>query len=146
MNTKNFLIGGIVGGVLYFLLGYLFYGVLLNDFFHDHPGAATNVERTMEQFEWWALIAGNVLFGFLLSYIFAKAGVSTLSNGLVTGGIIGFLMCTSVSLTMYGHTNVMSKQGMAADIATFTVMSAIVGAVIGAVNGMLNRTAVKATV
>lgn len=139
MNTKNFLIGGIVGGVLYFFLGYLFYGVLLTDFFREHPGTATNVEREPENMVWWALILGNLLFGFLLAYIFAKAGVSTLSNGLVTGGIVGFLFCTSIQLTMYGHTNIMSKQGMAADIAAFTVISAIVGAVIGAVMGMLNR-------
>ena len=140
MNTKNFLIGGIVGGVVYFLLGYLFYGVLLTDFFRDHPGTATNVDRGMENMVWWSLILGNLLFGFLLAYIFAKAGVSTVSNGLVTGGIVGFLMCSSIQLTMYGTTNIMSKQGMAAEIAAFTVMSAIVGAVIAAVIGMLNRT------
>lgn len=140
MNTKNFLIGGFVGGVVYFLLGYLFYGVLLTDFFREHPGTATNVERGMDQMVWWSLIAGNLLFGFLLAYIFAKAGISTLSNGLVTGGILGFLMCASIQLTMYGTTNIMSKQGMAAEIVAFTVMSAIVGAVIGAIMGMLNRT------
>lgn len=139
MNTKNFLIGGIVGGVAYFLLGYLFYGVLLTDFFREHPGTATNVERGMDQMVWWSLILGNLLFGFLLAYVFAKAGISSLSRGLITGGIIGFLTCASVQFTMYGTTNIMSKQGMAAEIVAFTIMSAIVGAIVGAVMGMSNK-------
>lgn len=139
MNTKNFLIGGIVGGVLYFLLGWLFYGNLMNQFFTDHPGTATNVERAADQMEWWALALGNLLFGFLLAYVFSKSGVSTLTSGLITGGIIGLLASSGVDFTMYGTSNIMSKKAMVADIATFTVMSAIVGAIIGAVNGMLNR-------
>lgn len=140
MNTKNFLIGGIVGGVIFFLLGWLFYGNLLAQYFHDHPGTATNVERAMDQFQWWALILGNLFSGFLLAYIFSKAGVSTLSAGLVTGAIIGFLMSSSIDLIMYATTNISSKRAMVADIATFTVMSAIAGAVIGAVTGMANKT------
>lgn len=139
MNTKNFMVGGLVGGVVYFLLGWLFYGNLMTQFFRDNPGTATNVERPMDQMVWWALILGHLLFGFLLSYIFAKSGVSTLTNGLVTGAVVGFLMCSAVDLTMYGTTNISSKKGVVADIAIFTVMSAIVGAVIGAVNGALNK-------
>jgi uncharacterized membrane protein len=139
MNTKNFLIGGLVGGVVYFLLGWLFYGNLMNQYFMDHPGTATNVHRPMEQMEWWALIAGNLLFGFLLAYVFSKSGVSTLSSGLITGGMVGLLACSAFDLTMYGTTNIASKSAMVADIAVFTIMSAIVGAVIGAVIGMMNR-------
>lgn len=145
MNTKNFLIGGIVGGVLYFLLGYLFYGNLLAQYFKDNPGTATNVDRAIEHFEWWALILGNLLLGFLLAYVFSKSGVSTLSSGLITGGIVGLLASSATDLTMYGTTNIMSKNGMVASIATFTVMSAIVGAVLGAVIGMLNRKTVTTT-
>ncbi len=142
MNTKNFLIGGIVGGIVFFLLGWLFYGNLLSQYFHDHPGTATGVERTMEQFEWWALILGNLFWGLVLSYVFCKSGVSTLSSGLITGGILGLLIACAIDMTMYGTTNIMSTSAMAADIATFTVMSAIAGAVIGAVIGMLNKASV----
>jgi hypothetical protein len=145
MNTKNFIIGGIVGGVVFFLLGWLVYGNLLTQYFQDHPGTATNVDRAMDQYEWWALILGNLLFGFLLSYIFAKAGVATLTNGLITGAVVGFLMCSAIDLTLYGTTNIASKRAIAADIVAFTVMSAIVGAVIGAVNGTLNKSTVTTT-
>ena len=140
MNMKKLLIGGIVGGIVYFLLGWLFYGNLLNQYFKDHPGAVTGVERTMEQFQWWALILGNILSGFLIAYVFSKSAVSSLASGFVVGGILGFLMSCSYDLVMYGTTNIISKRAMAADVVTFTVISAIVGAVVGAIMGMGNKT------
>ena len=141
MNTKNLLLGGIAGGVVYFLLGWLFYGTLFAGYFHDHQGAATGVERKMEEMVWWALIAGNLIAGFLLSYIFSKAGVSTLSSGLITGAVIGLLMSCAMDLIMYATTNTISKSAMLADVGISTVMSAIAGAVVGAVMGMGNKTA-----
>ncbi len=140
MNTKNFLVGGIVGGIVYFLLGWLFYGNLMMQYFHDHAGTATGVERVMDNFEWWALILGNLSAGLLIAYVFTKSGVSTLMSGLITGGILGFLISAFFDFSMYGTTNIMSKESLFADIAIFTVISAIAGAVVGAVIGMLNRT------
>jgi uncharacterized membrane protein len=145
MNTKNFLIGGIVGGVVFFLLGYLFYGNLLAGFFHDHPGTATNVDRAMGDFQWWALILGNLFFGFFLAYVFIKSGVTTLTSGLIAGAVLGFLVSASIDLTMYGTTNIASKKMIAADIATTTLMAAIAGAVVAAVIGMLNKTKAVST-
>lgn len=136
MNTKNFLLGGIVGGVVFFLLGWLFYGNLFANYFHENPGTATNVDKVMDQIEWWALALGNLLTGFLYAYIFAKSGVSTLMSGLITGGIVGLLMGASIDLIMYGVSNIMSKHTLVADIGISTAMGAIAGAVIGAVMGM----------
>ena len=141
MNTKNFFIGGIVGGIVFFLLGWLFYGTLLAGYFHEHPGTATGVEKPMDQMIWWALILGNIMSGFLLAYVFSKSGVATMVSGLITGGVLGFLMSVSYDLIMFATTNITSKHSMVADIATFTVMSAIAGAVVGAVMGMGNKTA-----
>ena len=139
MNTKNFLVGALIGGVVYFLLGWLLYGNLLHQYYLDHPGAVSNIDRTMDQFQWWALALGNLLFGCLLAYVFARSGVSTLAGGLVVGGILGLFECAAIDMVMYGTTNIISKRWMVADIAAFTGMSAITGAVIGAVNGMMNR-------
>ena len=140
MKTKNFFLGGIVGGIVYFLLGYLFYGVLLKQYFADHPGTVTGIDRTMEQFQWWALGLGNLLLGFLLAYVFSKSGISSMSSGLVTGAVIGFLMHSSYDLIMYSTTNAMSKHALMAGVGTFTVMSAITGAIVAAVMGMGKKT------
>ncbi len=136
MDIKKLLMGGIVGGILYFGLGYLVYGNLLMKFMQDHPGTALNVDRAEADIQFMYLIIGNLAQGFLLAYIFVKGNVGSLGSGLVTGGIVGLLMCVGINSIMYAVSNITSKTAMAADVAAFTVISAVVGAVVGAVMGM----------
>lgn len=140
MNSKKFLIGGLAGGIIYFFLGYLFYGKLLSDFFHSNAGTATGVDRVMDQFEWWSLILGNVLSGCLLSYVFVKSNVNSAGSGLVTGGVIGLLAAASHDFISYGVTNLMNNTGTLGDICTFTLVSAIAGAIVGWVCGLIAKT------
>ncbi len=44
MNTNKILLAGLIGGVVAFVLGFLFYGVLLTDFFEANAGSATELE------------------------------------------------------------------------------------------------------
>ena len=142
MNTKNFIIGGIVGGVVFFLLGWLFYGNLLADFFAKNSGYGS---EDMAEFKWWALILGNVFSGLLLAYVFLKSGVATVSAGAVTGAVIGFFMTGSIDLIMFGTTKMLNKSSLMTDIAVSTFMSAIAGAVIVLVINMLNKSTVSNT-
>ncbi len=139
MDIKKVLIGGIVGGILYFLLGWLIYGMLLMDFMKSHSGLATNVDKAEMDFLYLAV--GNLAMGFLLAYVFVKSNVSSLAGGLITGGVIGALVSVGVDCMMYGTTNVISKTAMAADVAAMTVISAVVGAVVGMVLGMIKKAA-----
>ena len=141
MDIKKLLMGGIVGGILFFGLGYLIYGNLLTGFFQKHPGTATGVDRAMADFEFLYLAIGNLAMGFLLAYVFVKSNVNSLAGGLVTGGIIGALVSVAYDCIMYGTTNIISKTAMAADVAATTVMCAIVGAVVGMVLGMGKKAA-----
>ena len=143
MNTKKFLIGGIVGGIVYFLLGYLFYGNLLSDFFKNNAGTAKDVDRAMDQFVWWSLALGNILGGCLLAYVFIKSNVGSIGSGLVTGAVIGLLVASAHNFIMYGVSNLTSLTGVIGDIGTFTVMSAITGAVVGWVCGLIGKPSVS---
>ena len=145
MNAKKFLIGGLVGGIIYFLLGWLFYGNLLSDFFHKNAGTATGVDRAMDQFEWWSLALGNLLSGCLLSYVFVKSNVGSAGSGLVTGAAIGLLTAASHDFIMYGVSNLMNTTAVLAGIGTFTLMSAITGAIVGWVCGFIGKTSVTNT-
>jgi hypothetical protein len=136
MDIKKLLTGGIVGGILFFGLGYLIYGNLLAGFMQKHPGTATGVDRAMEDIQFLYLAIGNLAMGFLLAYIFVKSNVSSLGGGLVTGGVVGALVSVGFNCVMYATTHVTSKTAMAADVAAFTVMCAIVGAVLGMIMGM----------
>jgi uncharacterized membrane protein len=139
MNTKKFLIGGLVGGIVYFFLGYLFYGNLFADFFAKNAGSATGVARPMDQFVWWSLTLGNILSGCLLSYVFVKSKISSVGSGMLTGAVIGLLTAASYNLTMYATSNLMNTTSLIGDVAIFAVMSAISGAVVAWVFGLIGK-------
>ena len=136
MDIKKLFIGGIVGGILFFGLGYLIYGNLLAGFMQKHPGTATGVGRAMEDFQFLYLAIANLALGFMLAFVFAKSNVNSVAGGIVTGGIIGALVSVGYDCMTYATTNVTSKTAMAADVAATTVMCAIVGAVLGMLMGM----------
>jgi len=134
MNTKKFFIGGIVGGIIYLLLGWLAYGKLLVDYFSKHHGITSGFMRDPTAMPFLAyLILGNLLSGFLLAYVFAKATVNSFGSGLVAGGIIGFLVSSGYDCINYATTTLMSRPEILADVITYTIISAITGAIIGAI-------------
>ncbi|MEO7990622.1 MAG: hypothetical protein ABI663_13835 [Chryseolinea sp.] len=136
MDTKKFLISTITGGIVYFLLGFLVYALLLDSFFESHSGTATGVEKTIEM-QYWPLFVGNLAQAALLSYVFIKwAHIKTFSAGFSAGFIIGFLMTLGHYLIQYDTTNIMDLTGTIAEVAVYSIMTAIVGGVVGAVIGM----------
>jgi hypothetical protein len=136
MNTSKFLVGGIIGGIVYFLLGYLVYGMLLKDFMASNMGTATGVMKPMDDIVWWALIVGNLFNGLALSYILSKAGVRSAGAGAGIGFVAALLICAAFDFTWLGISNVNTLKGSLVDIAAAAVMGAIVGAVIGVYLGM----------
>ena len=133
MDTKKFLTGTVVGGIAYFILGYLFYAVLFGDFFAANSGGATGVDKT-ENMVWWSLILGNLVGAALLTYIFLKwAHISTFKSGLRAGAVIGLLMGLSFDLVMYATSYLLNLQAALMDAVIYTVMTALVGGAIGAV-------------
>ena len=137
MNTNKFLIGGIIGGIANFLLGWLVWGTLLMGFMNGHatePGKA--VMRTDENMIWWALIAANLLLGFLISYILNKSGVISASTGATIGAVVGLLMSGAIDLFNYAFMDLSnSAMTMVVDVLASVVVTAIVGAIIGWYNG-----------
>jgi hypothetical protein len=134
MNTKKFLIGGITGGVAFFLLGWLVYGILLMDFMTSHSNSTAGVFRPMADMIWWAMIVGNLAMGLLLSYVLSKAGITSLSAGFTTGAVVGLFWAVAVDCMMYAQVNLYDTTAMAADIAASIVVTGIVGGIIGWVN------------
>ena len=139
MDTKKFLIGTLAGGIVYFLLGFIVYALLLDSFFEAHSGTATGVEKTIEM-QYWPLFVGDLAQAALLSYIFIKwANIKTFSAGLSAGLVIGFLMTLGHYLIQYDTTNIMDITGTIAEVAAYSIMTAIVGGVVGAVIGMRSK-------
>lgn len=137
MNSKKFLIGTLVGGISFFLIGYLFYGVALTGFFTKHSTAPAGSMKAMNEILWWALILGNLAEAALLTWIFQRIGsIQSFSRGFSTGIVIGFFLGLSFDLIRYATGNNVDLTATLADVAVEAVMNGIVGGIIGAVLGM----------
>ncbi|MFV7236692.1 hypothetical protein [Flavobacterium sp. ZB4R12] len=126
---KNFLVSGIVGGIIYFLLGWLFYGILFKDAFPSNG----NENYVM-------IFLGCLTFGLFTAYIFTKwAGISNWITGFGAGAILGLFMAFYMNFFANSMklTHEINIQIMALDIAITVVMSALAGSVIALVNGKL---------
>lgn len=131
MNTSKFFLGGIIGGIINFFLGWLIYGMMLMSFMQAHSNNSSGAFRSETDMVWWALIVGCLASGFLLSYILSKSNIHTAASGASTGAVVGLLMGAAIDFGMYAQLTLWDTTAMAADIVASTVISAIVGAVIG---------------
>lgn len=128
MNVKNFIVGGIVGGVTDFLLGWLVYGIIL----HDATAETAGKENLP------IIFAGCLSFGFILSFVFSQGeGVNNWMSGMKMGAVIGVLMNLWYGFfhAMYDETVDIKMMAMSAVITLIT--AGIVGGVVATVNGKM---------
>jgi hypothetical protein len=136
MTAKTRILATLVGFVVLFLLGWLFYGFLLMDFYESNSGSASGVMRTDENMIWWALILGNLFQTYLLVYIFGNwANITTFSSGLKAGITIGLILGLAFNLTMYGTSNIMNMTSALVDPIVSAVMMGVTGGVVGMMLG-----------
>lgn len=119
MKVKNFLISGIVGGIVDFLLGWVCYGMLFKDLYPQN-------ENTKLLF----IFFGCMTFGLFIAYIFNKwAHITTPISGMKAGAIIGLF--SSLSMNFFMNANMEANyQNMAIDIAISTFIGMMMGAAI----------------
>jgi hypothetical protein len=128
MKTKNFVLAGIAGGITDFLLGWLFYGIVFIDYFHNEQ--MPNLAH---------IFLGCLTFGFLMSYILVRwANLVTFLAGLKVGAVIGLLLGLMNNFFMYSE-KAMDTEKFAFDVLIGITMGAIVGGVVALVNGMLSK-------
>ncbi len=133
------LIGGLIGGIAYFFLGFLIYGVLLDSYTKENCNQCS--ARPMEEFIWWALILSNLFWAYLLALIFGWTNTSGLSNGAQKGAVIGLLLAASFNFSSYSMTTMYnSMTPLFVEMAASIVMNTIVGGIIGWYYGMGNKT------
>lgn len=130
MKTKNFLVSGVVAGIIYFLLGWLFYGILFVDYFPDQPEEST---KTMV-----LIFLGCLTYGLFIAYIFTKwAQISTAGTGLKAGAVIGLFIALFYNFFNMAMMSETTYEMFAMDTAITVISTAIIGVVAGAVNGKM---------
>jgi len=124
MNAKKFLVSGVVGGIVNFLLGWLFYGILFESQFPVQEGQVMNL--TM-------IALACLVGGLFIAYIFTKwAHISNWQTGLQAGAIIGFFL--ALYYDFYDNADKTNAnidwQTMGLDVVLTVVMTALTAAVI----------------
>ncbi len=130
MNVKNFIVGGIVGGIVDFLMGWLVYGILLKDTFPKPEGAGA--ENMM------FIFMGCMCFGFLISFVFSQGeGISTMAAGIKMALGITLFMALSHCFFDSMYKDSMDVKMVAIDVVASMVLATVVGAAVAMVNGKM---------
>ena len=140
MNNKV-LMGGLAAGVVFFLLGWLLYGMLLMDTMANYAGPAYEAASRGADVDMLWLIIGNLAMGLFLAMVCGWAGSTSAGSGAGTGFWFGLLLGIGMDGMLLGTTNLMTVTGMVIDVLVFTLMCVVAGAVAGMVMGMSGRTA-----
>ncbi|MDZ7635064.1 MAG: hypothetical protein U5L72_11825 [Bacteroidales bacterium] len=121
--------GTVFGGIAYFLLGWLVWGILLMDFFSANMNQC--VSRPMDEMIWWAIILSNLVMALLLTLVLHWAKAKSIIDGLKYGALFGLLFGSGIGLSYWSMSTMYLNAGaMVTDILVSTVVMAIMGLII----------------
>lgn len=140
MNIRV-LLATVVGAVAIFLLGYLFFGILLEPY--TTAGEIPYAGLRKAPPDMLLLVLKNIIQAFLLVYIFEYlAGIRTFLGGMKAGATIMFLITLSLNLSLLSIMNLHTGYTPnILDLAGETVRAALGGGVIGAILGYRRKDA-----
>ena len=135
MNLKV-LGAAVAGGIANWLLGALFYLLLLGSYFGANHGDGVMKDPV----EMHYIILGCLFYGLLLAVIFDRwAGIKTLVTGAKAGAIIGLIAALAFNFWKLGDCYFFTSLVPAlVDTVVQTIMAAGTGAVVGWVLGRGN--------
>jgi hypothetical protein len=121
--------GTVFGGIVYFLLGWLVYGILMADFSLTNYNQCMN--RPSADMIWWAIILSNLIYALFLTLVLKWSGAKGWMDGLKTGALFGLLFGVTIDLSYYSMTTMfISISSMLVDMIVTTAMAAVIGTVI----------------
>jgi hypothetical protein len=129
VNTKQWVVGTIAGGIVLFVLGYVFFDLLLGDFYAANSGSATGVMREAPVF--WAVGVGAIAYTVLVLYALRSQGASvSMASGMKAGAIVGCLIWLCADFTLYGISNINTLTLAIVDPLVELVRGGITGAAV----------------
>jgi len=124
------IVAGVLGGVAFFLLGWLIWGIVLMDMMSQYSNASCM--KPEAEMNMMYMVIANLIWGFAFAYIFSNwSGAKSFSSGLVPGAIISVLIGVSFDLYSLAMTTMMtSTTPVFINIAANIVVGGIVGGLI----------------
>lgn len=126
MDLRTFFLSGLAGGLVDYILGYLFYGLIFPAYFVDE---VPNLPF---------ILMGCLTYGFLISYLFTRwANLTTYTAGLKLGSVLGLGIGLMNNFFSKSISSNVDYECFGLDVLIETVMGAIVGAIVAEINGAL---------
>lgn len=120
MNNKALFTSTLTGTIVYFLLGWLFYGILFKDLYPSNAGESMLF-----------IFLGCLFYALVFSLIYSRwAGVSTFKSGAVIGFILGTLYAISMSFFMVSSSGTLDTERFITEILIGMVTTGLMGGVI----------------
>src|SRR4030095_1607454 len=132
----------IVVGIVLFLLGWLFYGFLLANFFKEYYGHLSRGDADMKV---WAFGVASFIQAFFLYLIYSKGyqGGSPIMEGFRFGSLIGLLSGVPYVFFTWGGMPVQAK-GVIVDGIVIVFMMGVAGVITGLIYGKKDIAIIKA--
>lgn len=129
MNAKV-LVAGIIGGIAFFFLGWLIWGIALMDIMSGYSNP--DCMKPEAEMNMVYMVIANLLWGIAYAYIFSNwTGANSFNAGLLPGAIIAVLIGIAMDLYSLAMTTmVTSTTPMLINIAANAVVGGIVGGLI----------------
>ena len=126
MDRKKFLLASFAGGILFFVSGYLAYGVLLHDFM-----VAAGMKETPNM---GVLILSQLIFGVFITMVLRRwEGVETVAQAARVGAVVFLLVSLGFSLVQYATAIEVSPTVILVGAVVSAVRGALAGGAVGAV-------------
>ncbi|MEP7166065.1 MAG: hypothetical protein ABI741_15285 [Ferruginibacter sp.] len=128
MKSKT-LIGGLIAGVISFLLGWLVFGMLLKGYYDANMMHYPGLTKANPYIP--ALIIANLAWGMLLAYIMDISGANSMAKGFTCGLIIFFFVTLGADAFSIAFMRLIRIRLALVDIAVGAVFGGVVGSVVG---------------
>ena len=130
MDRKKFALATLAGGIVFFVTGFLFYGLLLRDF---TMAAQAGVKETPD---FGILILAQLIFGAFLTMVLRRwPDAGTFAEGAKAGAVLTVLLALGFGLTQFATTTNIEAPLIAVNAVVSAIRGALAGGAIGAVLG-----------
>ncbi len=140
MNLRT-IVAAIAGAIVMFLLGFLFFAVLLESFFKEHMAQHSGLMAEPPRFVF--IFLWNFVLCWLLAFIFDSwASIKTLAAGAKGGAMFFGAITLGVQFSNYAFMNMYKGDPwlpMLVDVVVVAVMGAITGGIIALILGKMSK-------
>lgn len=125
MDSKRLVTRAVVGGIVLYLVGMLFWQMLFASYFESHAGPGT--PPMAQSPVMWASILGVLCYATLIALALDWTGAADMGSAFKTGALVAVLMWGAVDLTFYAFFGFSDIVGTFSDIALEFVRGGVTG-------------------